>query len=109
MKKNFFAITMSSLIKYIQKGDLSSLYKYLTAISIEEARKIINTSDIHGDTLVHFAARFHKRDILSFLIEDMGGNAMAVNKHGNFIIQLNFFYGLLLLFLYFFYHGNFKI
>ncbi|GES81171.1 hypothetical protein RCL_jg18008.t3 [Rhizophagus clarus] len=72
---------MSSLIKYVQRGDLSSLCNYLTAIPIEEARKIINTSDIHGDTLVHFAARSHKRNILSFLIEDMGGNAMAVNIH----------------------------
>ena len=75
---------MLPLVKYIQKGDLTSLRKYLTAIPIEEARKIINTSDVHGDTLIHYAARFHKRDILSFLIEDMGGNAMAINKHGNF-------------------------
>ena len=73
---------MSSLVKYVQRGDLSSLRNYLTSIPIEEARKIINASDIHGDTLVHFAARSHKKNILSFLIEDMGGNAMAVNKHG---------------------------
>ncbi|PKY44925.1 ankyrin [Rhizophagus irregularis] len=73
---------MSSLTKYVRKGDLSSLRNYLTTIPIEEARKIINTPDIHGDTLIHFAARSHKKNILSFLIEDMGGNAMAVNIHG---------------------------
>ncbi|CAG8548536.1 1201_t:CDS:2 [Funneliformis mosseae] len=73
---------MPSLKKFIQQGDLSSLRNYLNALPLEKARRIINTPDNHGDTLVHFAARYHKKDILSFLIEDMGGYAMAVNKHG---------------------------
>lgn len=79
-------LIMSSLTKYVQREDLSSLRNYLTTIPIEEARKIINSPDIHGDTLVHFAARSYKKNILSFLIEDMGGNAMAVNIHGNFTL-----------------------
>ncbi|CAG8567395.1 9343_t:CDS:2, partial [Scutellospora calospora] len=73
---------MGSLSKLVQKGDLSSLRAYFSTLSLDESRKVINSPDIHNDTLVHFAARFHKLDILSFLVQDMGGNSMAVNEHG---------------------------
>ncbi|CAG8439160.1 12764_t:CDS:2 [Cetraspora pellucida] len=73
---------MGNLSKLIQKGDLISLRTYFATVSFEESRKVINSPDAHSDTLIHFAARFHKLDILSFLVQDMGGNAIAVNEHG---------------------------
>ncbi|CAG8717186.1 25502_t:CDS:2, partial [Dentiscutata erythropus] len=73
---------MSSLLKLVQKGDLNSLRTYFATLSLEDSRKLINSPDIHNDTLIHFAARFHKLDVLFFLVQDMGGNAMAVNEHG---------------------------
>ncbi|CAG8534434.1 11625_t:CDS:2 [Gigaspora rosea] len=73
---------MNSLLKLVQKGDLNSLRTYFATLSLENSRKLINSPDIHDDTLVHFAARFHKIEVLSFLVQDMGGNPMAVNEHG---------------------------
>ncbi|CAG8735056.1 18667_t:CDS:2, partial [Gigaspora margarita] len=73
---------MNSLLKLVQKGDLNSLRTYFATLSLENSRKLINSPDIHDDTLIHFAARFHKHEVLSFLVQDMGGNPMAVNEHG---------------------------
>ncbi|CAG8730310.1 5370_t:CDS:2, partial [Acaulospora morrowiae] len=69
-------------VKLVQKGDLNSLQAYLNSFSCEESRKIVNAPDQHGDTLIHFSARFHKKNMLHLLIQNYGGNAMAVNDHG---------------------------
>ncbi|CAG8644856.1 11363_t:CDS:2, partial [Acaulospora colombiana] len=76
---------MTNPIKLVQKGDLNSLQTYLVAFPREESCKIVNAPDQHGDTLVHFSARFHRKDILALLIKSYGGNTMAVNEHGIYL------------------------
>ncbi|KAG9306072.1 hypothetical protein G9A89_015976 [Geosiphon pyriformis] len=46
------------------------------------AKQIIVKKDQHGDTLVHFAARYHAIDVLKLFVNEFSADVTGVNIHG---------------------------
>ncbi|KAK9761450.1 hypothetical protein K7432_013638, partial [Basidiobolus ranarum] len=76
----------AQIIKLIQRQDshsASNLLSILTKLQGEaDVSNFINSTDKHGDTMLHFACRAHNMIIIECLIEKLGADISAINEHG---------------------------
>ncbi|CAG8544257.1 7977_t:CDS:2 [Ambispora gerdemannii] len=76
-------VSFTTLKRYIQKDDYELMKNEIHRFSqVDNQVHIINKKDEHGDTLVHFAARYHAKNALKILVVEFGGDVTSVNIHG---------------------------